>query len=934
MKATKTTPQSLSDWVISRIDHSTQNPNVGFVETLYHSCSTALVYLWRSKFRLIPHHPHKNTLKKDVANLRLWEENFPPGHLDTILGQSCHLKRNVVENLKGIGNNLMPYFAGWDGTTTSGQSEGSSAWGVALELETQLQKAIIVLSAEESSDSSSDDEISDDSSSTTELEQNRFGRIHSYVSCLMDLAAVIDKRISLLHHQVELPPTLLENGIRLSHSAQPFAMRIRDRFGISLTPLVERLAEANWERSIRIRAREEEEFLAVNDTVTLFKPYSLFNDSGLGTSVPTMSQYAATTASHTSFLSIAGKEAHGRPRVPSLPQEGGLPFQCAYCRKPISLRDRIEWKIHVFADLQSYLCTHAECKDALRTFSSRKLWADHEFNEHFTRIQWRCFICNTAAVTQQFFVDHLIICHDITLVGHRLTAAISEAQERVLKLEFKDHKCAFCSQDGWQTKKAYATHVGQHLEEISLASLPRDESGSSDDELGSDTSNNVTRGNLLKPLFKDSQEAYTDLGGLTLRGAEDLAAVPSLGDAAARLCGEKKDIAQLGVEPTEELASQGVASHPEAENKLMDNAIPTEAVRVIDAYRGGEVQVKHTLSSEQQSMSPLQHHLTSPVPRSYPAEDHPRPLQDPEPRGTEDTNAFDASASTKEQDVDYRSLKPTSYWSVSEQRDFTILLSHFGRDFEGISQFMKTKTTTMVKNFYQRGVDDGHKEFEYLITQAEDKKARGEPTGSLPAPSVTPKRGYGTKYSNTYSNITQAEAFRSEAAFRWSDAELDAWRTEFLKQPDTRLIHPPLRERSPQRKANNLDAPTSLSEIEKQGRGRYRRGLIEQWQVEEYTKEVSYRQRLAAQQAQAQLVAHQEQTHRRVHEGPRHSQQSYEAQVMRAQDAQLEIVRQQQQIQDTQKQPQGNRQLTPQEQVQQPAMDWNGRLKRGRGHPT
>lgn len=211
-----------------------------------------------------------------------------------------------------------------------------------------------------------------------------------------------------------------------------------------------------------------------------------------------------------------------------------------------------------------------------------------------------------------------------------------------------------------------------------MASLPRDESGSSDVELGSDTSSNVTRGNLLKPFFKDSQEAYTDLGGLTLRGAEDY-------------------IVQLGVEPTEELASQGVASHPEAENKLMDNAIPTEAVRVIDASRDGEVQAKHTLSSEQQSMSPLQHHLTSPVPRSYPAEDYPRPLQDPEPRGTEDTNAFDASASTKEQDVDYRSLKPTSYWSVSEQRDFTTLLSHFGRDFEGISQFMKTKTTTMVR---------------------------------------------------------------------------------------------------------------------------------------------------------------------------------------------------------------------------------------------
>lgn len=349
--------------------------------------------------------------------------------------------------------------------------------------------------------------------------------------------------------------------------------------------------------------------------------------------------------------------------------------------------------------MQSYLCTHAECKDALKTFPSRKLWADHEFNEHFTRIQWRCFICNTTAVTHQLFVDHLIIRHDITLAGHRLTAAISEAQERVLELEFKHHKCALCSQDGWQSKKAYATHVGQHLEEISLASLPRDESDSSDVELSSDTSSNVTRGNSLKPFFKDSQEAYTDLGGLTLRTAEDLTALPSFVDAAALLCKEQKDMAQLGVEPTEELESQGVASDPEAERKRMDNAIPTEAVGVIDASRSGEVQVKHTSSSEQQSISPLQHHLTPPVPRPYQAGDYPRPLQDSEPRSKEDTNDLDASASTKTPDIGYGSLKPTSYWSVSEQRDFKGLLSHFGRDFEGISQFMKTKTTTMVRRF-------------------------------------------------------------------------------------------------------------------------------------------------------------------------------------------------------------------------------------------
>lgn len=54
------------------------------------------------------------------------------------------------------------------------------------------------------------------------------------------------------------------------------------------------------------------------------------------------------------------------------------------------------------------------------------------------------------------------------------------------------------------------------------------------------------------------------------------------------------------------------------------------------------------------------------------------------------------AAPARQQEMGYGSLQPTSYWSVPEQRDFPMLLAHFGRDFEGISNFMKTKTTTMV----------------------------------------------------------------------------------------------------------------------------------------------------------------------------------------------------------------------------------------------
>ncbi|CAI7569089.1 unnamed protein product [Penicillium bialowiezense] len=487
MEPTSESIQSLGDWVLSRSERIAQDPNIGFIETLYHTCSSALVYLWRYRFRFAPQGPRKNTLRKDVADIRMWEENFPPGRLDDILRQSRHLKLNVVENLKGIGTILKHYLTGCDNFTTNGQHQRASGSGFAQELDTQLERAAIMLQFGDY-DLSSDDDLSDDSSSTSEREQNCFGRIHCYVNCLIDIAPSIEHRVSLALRRVEPQNTHAENTMRLSPSAQPFVMRIQDRFLIELTPLVERLAQANWERSIRIRAQNKEESYTVDhDDVTLFNPYSIFDDSGLGTSVPAISQYAASATSHASFLSMPGIEAHGHLRVPSLPRSNGRPFQCKYCRKTISLRGRIEWKMHVFADLRSYLCTHAECEDAMKTFPSRKMWADHEFNEHFTQQQWRCFMCNTAITTESSFVEHLSLSHNIKLSGSRLAAAISEAQETGCSQEFKDHKCALCSEHGWQTRKAYVTHVGQHLEEISLASLPRDENDDSDSGSGSET---------------------------------------------------------------------------------------------------------------------------------------------------------------------------------------------------------------------------------------------------------------------------------------------------------------------------------------------------------------------------------------------------------------------------------------------------------------
>lgn len=52
-----------------------------------------------------------------------------------------------------------------------------------------------------------------------------------------------------------------------------------------------------------------------------------------------------------------------------------------------------------------------------------------------------------------------------------LEARVSQAEEKVPVTTFESQPCPLCLKAGWQTTKAYTTHLGQHLEEISLTCL-------------------------------------------------------------------------------------------------------------------------------------------------------------------------------------------------------------------------------------------------------------------------------------------------------------------------------------------------------------------------------------------------------------------------------------------------------------------------------
>ncbi|KAF4609457.1 hypothetical protein G7Y89_g15859 [Cudoniella acicularis] len=122
------------------------------------------------------------------------------------------------------------------------------------------------------------------------------------------------------------------------------------------------------------------------------------------------------------------------------------------------------------------------------------------------------------------------------------------------------------------------------------------------------------------------------------------------------------------------------------------------------------------------------------VPENYPIMPQPYPVQD---------RVDPAIPVTFDSQQDRRNVQQTSsYWSVPEQNDFPALLRHFGTDWQGIAKWMTSKTHIMVKNYYQRQVDSGKKEWEDITKEADEKRERNESTGPLPIPTIIPKRRY------------------------------------------------------------------------------------------------------------------------------------------------------------------------------------------------
>lgn len=164
-------------------------------------------------------------------------------------------------------------------------------------------------------------------------------------ACLLELGPSLEQNLLCAENARNQRSYRADVPFSVSTPGRIYVKLVREKFPQAHYELVERLGESNWQRHKDIRKQMENPKLMPEERAkSLFRQYSDFHDSGIGTSVPAQTDYAP---SHTSFQSsnIEGEETS--LRVPREPSEvgAGKPFECFLCRCIISnIKNRVDWK--------------------------------------------------------------------------------------------------------------------------------------------------------------------------------------------------------------------------------------------------------------------------------------------------------------------------------------------------------------------------------------------------------------------------------------------------------------------------------------------------------------------------------------------------------------------------------------------------------------
>ncbi|RPA85647.1 hypothetical protein BJ508DRAFT_358609 [Ascobolus immersus RN42] len=247
----------------------------------------------------------------------------------------------------------------------------------------------------------------------------------------------------------------------------------RDKFPttVSKAPwLVERLGTANARRrQYFLYRRDHREKLAYES-----KPLP---DGENASECERYNENNSDTARSETSYAFSESDGDNKIEVPRAPR-GYLsgPVECPFCWEIQEIGDFRSWKKHVFSDLEPYVCTEPDC--TVNPFASRHEWFDHELQFH--KNGWICIICTNTFRELATMKEHIKSVHPNDVRSDQIDAIVEGCRGPPRPLFNTD--CPFC--DIWKqqhpsaeripvTQKDFQRHVGKHMEQLALFTLPK-----------------------------------------------------------------------------------------------------------------------------------------------------------------------------------------------------------------------------------------------------------------------------------------------------------------------------------------------------------------------------------------------------------------------------------------------------------------------------
>ncbi|KAH8721192.1 hypothetical protein HC256_001552 [Beauveria bassiana] len=471
----------------------------------------------------------------------------------------------------------------------------------------------------------------------------------------------------------------------------------------------ERLAEATSRRRQYLKYREEhtvrladgleeEAAPAVERATTLASSLPEHLKGPQGPIEPLMSDNISEASGTSYATSVSSTNRLRVPPVPVEHEEG--PIKCPYCHMFILVRNRSDWKRHVFRDLQPYVCLQKDCSAPDHLYPRRAHWMAHMKTEHW-KICHCAFGCPGLFDSAKELQAHLQATHGQDMSDAYL-ASLESLSGRADAAKPRE-TCPLCVSFWCGSAKKYEEHVGRHLEELALFALPSagdDDEGEGSEEEGDSRAG--SDGDVVVEFALEDEDGIPATAGMEPTGGRH-----GDDDGSVRRVAEENDHAT-------DFEASSTYDGPFLKAVSMDDpslgdwitldTMPSErAQRLLDlALREGRRVDENS--------------------RAARGDEFPVGLG-MEPMTLRLADGSPASLDTAEDFV---------MWSDYECRRFPLLLASFGSDWNAIASHLKFKTAVVAKNYYTWLKNESHPEWEGIVREADAKRMRGEEMPRLP----------------------------------------------------------------------------------------------------------------------------------------------------------------------------------------------------------